>query len=81
MKHIYNDHKILRFTNILKVKNCLLMYQVKQNNVLATSFSAIHSRDKHKYQTRFADQNLLDVPLASEQERSSHKYQKTNCLI
>ena len=40
------------------------MYQVEQNNALATSFLALHSRDKHDYQTRSATENLLDVPLA-----------------
>ena len=63
-KTIYKDHKILKFTDILKVQNCLFMYQVKQNNALAISFPALQSRDKHNYQTRSATQNLLDVPLA-----------------
>ena len=26
IKHIYKDHKILKFTDILKVQNCLFMY-------------------------------------------------------
>ena len=64
MKHIYKDHKIVKFVDILKVQNCLFMYQVEQNNALATSFPALHSKDKHNYQTRSAAQNLLDVPLA-----------------
>ena len=84
IKHIYAGHKILKFANIL-------MYQVEQNNALATSFPALHSKDKHNYQTRSATQNLLDIPLARTNKygkgsgitskRSSHKYQKTNCLI
>ena len=91
IKHIYKDHKILKFADILKVQNCLFMYQVEQNNALATSFPALHSKDKHNYQTRSATQNLLDIPLARTNKygkgsgitskRSSHKYQKTNCLI
>ena len=64
IKRIYKDHKILQFTDILKVQNCLFMYQVEQNNALATSLPALHSRNKHNYQTRTATQNLLDVPLA-----------------
>ena len=40
------------------------MYQVEENNALATSFPAFHSIDKHNHQTRSATQNLLDVPLA-----------------
>ena len=64
VKHIYKDHKILQFTDILKVQNCLFMYQFKKNDALATSFPALHSSDKHNYQTRSATQNLLDVPLA-----------------
>ena len=64
IKHIYTDYKILKFADILKVQNCLFMYQVEQNNALATSFPALHSKDKHNYQTRSAAQNLLDVPLA-----------------
>ena len=77
MKHIYKDHKILKSTDILKVQNCLFMYQVKQNNALATSFPALHSKDKHNYQTRSATQNLLDVPLARTNKygKESVKYQ------
>ena len=53
------------------------MYQVKQNNALATSFPALHSKDKHNYQTRSATQNLLDVPLARTNKygKESVKYQ------
>ena len=56
--------KILKFTDILKVQNCHFVYRVEQNNALVTSFLALHSIDKHNYQTRPATQNLLDVPLA-----------------
>ena len=36
IKHIYKDHKILKFADILKVQNCLFMYQVEQNNPLVS---------------------------------------------
>ena len=65
----------MQFTDILKVQNCLFMYQVEQNNALATSFPALHSRDKHNYQTRSATQNLLDVSLARTNGKESVKYQ------
>ena len=99
IKHIYKDHKILKFTDIFKVQNCLFMYQVEQNNALATYFPALHSRGKHNYQTGSATHNLLDVTLTRTNKygkksvkyqcirdwnnfkNSSHKYQKTNCLI
>ena len=55
---------MLKFIDTLKVQNCLFMYQVEQNNALPTYFPAMHSRDKHSYQTISAIQNLLDVPLA-----------------
>ena len=29
IKHIYRDYKILKFADILKVQNCLFMYQVE----------------------------------------------------
>ena len=39
IKHIYKDHKVLKFADILKkVQNCLFMYQVEQNNAIATNF-------------------------------------------
>ena len=77
IKRIYEDHKILKFADILKVQNCLFIYQVEQNNVLATSFPALHSKDKLNYQTRSATQNLLDVPLARKNKygKESVKYQ------
>ena len=62
IKHIHKDHKILKFTDILKVQNCLFMHQGEQNNASDTSFPALHSKGKHNYQTRSATQNLLDVP-------------------
>ena len=80
IKHIYKDHKILKFTDILKVQNCLFMYQVKQNNALATSFPAFHSKDKHNYQTRSATQNLLDVPLARTSKYGKESV-KCQCII
>ena len=71
-KHIYKDHKILKFADILKVQKYF-----EQNNALATSFPALHSKDKHNYQTRSATQNLLDVPLARTNKygKESVKYQ------
>ena len=67
----------MKFANILKVQNCLFMYQVEQNIALATSFPALHSKDKNNYQTRSATQNLLDVPLARTNKygKESVKYQ------
>ena len=53
-KHIYKGYKILKFADILKAQNCLFMCQFEQNNALATSFPALHSKDKHNYQTRSA---------------------------
>ena len=55
IKHIYKDHNILKFADILKVQNCLFMYQAEQNNALATSFPTHHSKDKHNYQTRICN--------------------------
>ena len=77
IKYIYKGYKVLKFTDILKVQNCLFMYQVEKNNALGTSFSALRSKDKHNYQTRFATQNLLDVPLARTNKygKESVKYQ------
>ena len=67
----------MKFTDIVKVQNCLFMYYFEQNDPLATSFPALHSRDKHNYQTRSATQNLLDVPLARTNKygKESVKYQ------
>ena len=77
IKHIHKDHKILKFTDILKVQNCLFMHQGEQNNASDTSFPALHSKGKHNYQTRSATQNLLDVPLARTNKygKESVKYQ------
>ena len=77
MKHILKDHKIVQFTDILRVQNYLFMYQVKQNNEHATSFPVLQSRGKHNHQTRSATQNLLDVPLARTNKygKESVKYQ------
>ena len=53
------------------------MYQVEQNNGLATSFPALHSKDKRNYQTRSSSQNLLEVPLVKTNKsgQQSVKYQ------
>ena len=52
IKHIYKDYKSLKFIDTHKVQNCLFMYQVEQNNALASSFSPLHSRDKRNYHTK-----------------------------
>ena len=53
------------------------MYQVEQNNELVTTFPALHSKEKHNYQTRSATQNMLDVLLARANKygKESVKYQ------
>ena len=53
------------------------MFQVKQNNTLATYFPALHSRNKHNYQTRSTTHNLLRVPLLRTKKfgKESVKYQ------
>ena len=56
VKHTHKDHKMLKFANILKVQNCLFMFQVEQNNALGTFFPALHSKDKLNYQTTSAIQ-------------------------
>ena len=58
------DHKIFKIYQRRQSSKLSFQYQVEQNNSLATSFSALHSRDKHNYQTRSATQNQLDVTLA-----------------
>ena len=68
----FHHHKILKFADILKVQNCLFMYQVEQNNALAAFCLAVHSKDR---QTRSATQNLLDVPLAR-----TNKYGKESVM-
>ena len=64
IKHIYKDHKIFKIYQRRQSSKLSFQYQVEQNNSLATSFSALHSRDKHNYQTRSGTQNQLDVTLA-----------------
>ena len=68
---------MLKFANILKVQNCLFMFQVEQNNALATFFPALQSKDKLNYQTTSAIQNLIDVTLARTNKygNDSVKYQ------
>ena len=75
--HVYKDHKILKFTDILKVQNCLFMHHVEQNNALATSFPALHPKGKYNNQTISATRNLLDVLLAKANKygEESVKYQ------
>ena len=53
------------------------MYQVKQNNALATSFSVLHSRENQNYQGRSTTQNLLHLPLTviNKYGEESVKYQ------
>ena len=77
VKHTHKDHKMLKFANILKVQNCLFMFQVEQNNALATFFPALQSKDKLNYQTTSAIQNLIDVTLARTNKygNDSVKYQ------
>ena len=53
------------------------MYQVKQNNALAISFSVLHSRENQNYQGRSTTQSLLHLPLTviNKYGKESVKYQ------
>ena len=77
IKHIYKHHKILKFTVNLKIQHWNFMYQVKQNNALATSFSVLHSRENQNYQGRSTTQSLLHLPLTviNKYGKESVKYQ------
>ena len=60
---VYKECKILRFPDILNLKNCLFMYQIQHRPKLSASFPPLHAKDKHNYNTRSATDNLLDIPL------------------
>ena len=57
IKHIYKDHKILKSADILKVQN--FFSYISLNKIMhLLPLPALHSKDKHNYETRSATQNL-----------------------
>ena len=55
---------ILKFYDLVKLQNCILISHLEQDEQLAKTFPALkHSGDNHKYQTRFITKRLLDAPL------------------
>ena len=60
---VYKECKILKFSDILNLQNCLFMYQMQHSPKLSASFPALHAKDKRNYNTRSATHNLLDIHL------------------
>ena len=60
---VYKECKILKFLDILNLKDCLFMYQIQHGPKLSASFPALYDKDKHSYNTRSATQNLLNTHL------------------
>ena len=77
IKHIYKDHNILKFADILKVQNCLFMYH-KLNKIMHLLPPFLPTTPKTNTITRpgSATQNMLDVSLArtNKYEKESVKY-------
>ena len=59
---VYKECKILKFPDILNLQNCLFMCEIQHRPKLSASFSALHAKDKHNYNSRSATHNLLDIP-------------------
>ena len=62
---VHKECKILKFHNILNLQNYLFMYQIQYSPKLIASFSALHAKDKHNYNTRsgITSHCFLDIPL------------------
>ena len=76
---VFRELKILKFSDILVLQNCLFMFEIEQNPKLKVSFRALHARDKHNYQTRSAAHNLLDIPLTKTKTYGSESV-KCQCI-
>ena len=75
---LYKNLRILKFQNLLRLSNCLLMCQLEQNKKLAATFPRpVYTKEKHNYNTRGARKNLLDIPRCQtfSYGRQSCKYQ------
>ena len=76
---VFRELKILKFSDILILQNCLFMFEIERNPKLKVSFPALHARDKHNYQTRSAAHNLLDIPLTKTKTYGSESV-KSQCI-
>ena len=70
---VYKECKILKFSDILNLQNCLLLYQIELRPKISTIFPTHHAKDKHNYNTRSAKHNLLDILLTK-----NHMYGKNS---
>ena len=77
VKHTHKDHKMLKFANILKVQNCLFMFQVEQNNALGTFFLPSTPKTNSITRPHLQSKNLIEVTLARTNKygNDSVKYQ------
>ena len=55
---VYKECKILKFSDILNLQNCLFMCQIQHSPKLSASFLTLSVKEKHNYNTRSATHNL-----------------------
>ena len=60
---VYKECKVLKFPDILNLKNCLFMYQCQHSSKFSASFPTLHAKDEHNYNTRSATHNVLEISL------------------
>ena len=78
---LYKDVKLLKFCDIIHLRNCLFMIQSDQNEKLAESFPELqYCGYKHNYQTRSMTKKLINIPYlkAGAYGAQSAKY---HCII
>ena len=78
---IYKELKILKFADLLHIRNCLFISQIEQNDSLAKSFATLkHCGDNHNYNTRASTKKILDTP-SFKTEMYGTQSVKYHCII
>ena len=82
-KTVSGDFKkfgILKFHDLIKLRFCIFICQLEQDEQLAKAFPALkHCGDNHKYQTRSTIKRLIDTPLLNTNTCGT-QYTKYNCI-
>ena len=59
----YKELQILKFPDLLYLRNCLFMSQIEANQKSVNSFADLkHCSDSHNYQTKSKTKGFFDIP-------------------
>ena len=79
ISQVYKELKILKFSDLFYLQNCLFMFQIETNQRLANSFVDFRHCGNNHYLTKSEAIGLLDIPFVNKQIYGTQSV-KYNCI-